>query len=91
MVADGDEPRFHAAQRATQLVLGIERRLAPRTSLRLEAYRKSIADPAPRYENLLDPVVILPAELGVDRARVAPGSSLAYGAEMTLRWQAPRD
>ena len=89
MVADG-EPRFHAAQRATQLVLGIERRLAPRTSLRLEAYRKSIADPAPRYENLLDPVVILP-ELEVDRARVAPGSSLAYGAEMTLRWQAPRD
>jgi hypothetical protein len=80
---------FHAAQRSTQLVLGLERRLSPRASLRLEGYRKEIASPAPRYENLLDPVVILP-ELEVDRSRVAPDRSLLYGAELTLRWQAPQ-
>ena len=27
----------------------------------------------------------------MDRARVSPGSSLAYGAELTLRWQSARD
>jgi hypothetical protein len=85
-VLDG-EPVFHPAQRATQLVLGLERRLSPRASLRLEGYRKDIASPAPRYENLLDPVVILP-ELEVDRGRVAPDRSRLYGAELTLRWQA---
>ena len=85
-VADG-EPRFHAVQRATQAVLGLERRLAPGATLRVETYRKQVAQPAPRYENLLDPVVILP-ELEVDRGRVAPASSLLYGAELGLRWQA---
>ncbi len=85
-VLDG-EPRFHPAQRATQTVLGLERQLSPRASLRVEAYHKDIANPAPRYENLLDPVVILP-ELEVDRSRVAPDRSRLYGAELTLRWQA---
>ncbi len=85
-VPDG-EPLFHPAQRATQFVVGIERRLSPRASVRIEGYRKDIASPAPRFENLLDPVVILP-ELEVDRGRVAPDSSKIYGAELTLRWQA---
>ena len=85
-VLDG-EPRFHPAQRATQVVLGLERQLSPRTSLRVEGYRKDIASPAPRFENLLDPVVILP-ELEVDRSRVAPDRSLLYGAELSLRVQA---
>jgi len=85
-VLDG-EPRFHPAQRSTQYVLGIERRLSRRASLRVEGYHKDIARPAPSYENLLDPVVILP-ELEVDRSRVAPDRSQLYGAELTLRWQA---
>ncbi len=85
-VPDG-EPVFHPAQRATQVVLGIERRLSPRASVRIEGYRKDIVSPAPRYENLLDPVVILP-ELEFDRSRVAPDASKLYGAELTLRWQA---
>ena len=85
-VLDG-EPRFHPAQRATQAVIGLERRLSTRASLRIEGYQKDIASPAPRYENLLDPVVILP-ELEVDRGRVAPERSRLYGAELTLRAQA---
>jgi outer membrane receptor protein involved in Fe transport len=88
-VADG-EPGFHPAQRATQAVLSLERRLGPRALLRVEGYRKAIARPAPRYENLLDPVVLLP-EIEPDRFRVAPDEALLYGAEFSLRWRAPRD
>ena len=87
-VSDG-EPTFHGVQRATQAVLSLERRLTPRASLRVEAYRKDVDDPAPRYENLLNPVVLLP-EIEVDRLRVAPLASRMYGAEMSLRWQASR-
>lgn len=87
-VADG-EPVFHAAQRATQAVLSFEHRLGPRALLRVEGYRKAVARPAPRYENLLDPWVLLP-EIEVDRVRVAPDSALLYGTEFSLRWRAAR-
>jgi outer membrane receptor protein involved in Fe transport len=82
-VPDG-EPSYHAVQAADQLVVGIERRFGARNLLRAEAYRKDIPDPAPRYENLLDPVTLLP-ELEVDRARVAPGAATLYGIELTGR------
>ncbi len=85
-VADG-EPVFHAAQRATQVVLSVEHRVGPGALLRVEGYRKAIARPPPRYENLLDPLVLLP-EIEVDRLRVAPDSALLYGAEFSLRWRA---
>lgn len=86
LVADG-EPVFHAAQRATQAVLGLEQQLGSLGTLRLEAYRKNIRAPSPRYENLLDPVALLP-ELEVDRRRVAPTDSHLYGLEASLRWAA---
>ncbi len=82
-VADG-APTFSDVQVADQVVLGVERRVGARGLLRAEAYRKDIADPAPRYENLLDPIVLLP-ELEVDRRRVAPRSSLLYGVELSAR------
>jgi len=77
---------FHAVQRADQAVLSVERRIGRDWSLRTEAFQKHIADPLPIYENLLDALVPLP-ELEVDRVRVAPRASLAYGVESTLRWQ----
>ena len=85
MVADG-ESRFHAPQRADQLVLGVEQRIGTALQLRIEAYRKDVDDPLPRYENLFDPLTVLP-ELEVDRRRVAPQSSRLYGIEGSLRWQ----
>ncbi len=84
-VQDGD-PRFHAAQRSTQTVLSIERKLQPMTLLRIEAYDKRIANPTPIFENLLDPFALFP-ELEADRVRVAPDSSHVHGAELSLRWQ----
>lgn len=83
-VADGD-PGFHGLQTADQLVLGVEQRLGDRGAVRLETYRKEIRQPVPRYENLLDPLTLLP-ELEVDRFRVAPDSALLYGAELSGRF-----
>jgi hypothetical protein len=83
-VADG-EPVFHAVQTADQVVFSYERLLADRGAWRVEAYHKRIADPAPRYENILDPVSIVP-EMEIDRERVAPDAAVAYGVEFSGRY-----
>jgi outer membrane receptor protein involved in Fe transport len=85
LVPDGDES-FHPAQRATQSVLSLERRLRPSMSMRAEAYEKRISSPRPTYENLLDPFSLLP-ELGVDRIRVQPDEARVYGVELSYRWE----
>jgi outer membrane receptor protein involved in Fe transport len=83
-VQDG-EARFSAAQRATQTVLSLERKLRPMALLRIEAYDKRISDPIPIFENLLDPFALFP-ELEADRVRVQPDSSRVRGAELSVRW-----
>ena len=87
-VTDG-EAGFQAAQTASQTVGAIEHRLSNDVSLRIEAFDKRISHVRPGYENLLDPVTLLP-EIEVDRVRVAPLSSRAYGAELTMRWEPRR-
>ncbi len=86
-VQDG-EARFHTAQRSTQTVLSLERKLRPTMLLRIEAYEKRIAHPTPMFENLLDPFALFP-ELEADRVRVQPDASRAHGAEVSVRWQLP--
>ena len=88
-IQDGDA-RFHAAQRSTQTVLSLEHKLQSMTLLRIEAYDKRIANPTPIFENLLDPFALFP-ELEADRVRVQPDSSHVHGAELSVRWQLPRD
>lgn len=88
-VQDG-EARFHAAQRSTQTVLSLERKLRPMALLRIEAYDKRISDPTPIFENLLDPFALFP-ELEADRVRVQPDSSRVHGAELSVRWQSSGD
>jgi outer membrane receptor protein involved in Fe transport len=85
LVPDGDES-FHPAQRATQTVLSIERRVRSSMLMRVEAYDKLVSSPRPLYENLLDPFSLLP-ELGVDRVRVQPEDSRAHGLELSVRWE----
>ncbi len=87
-VTDG-EVAFNAAQTATQTVGAIEHRLSNDVFLRVEAFDKRMSHVRPAYENLLDPVTLLP-EIEVDRVRVAPVSSRAYGAELTMRWEPRR-
>jgi len=83
-VQDG-EPLFHPAQRATQTVLSMERAFAHGPRIRVEAFDKRVRHPRPDFENLFDPLALLP-ELEADRVRVAPQSSRVYGAELSSRW-----
>lgn len=87
-VTDG-ERAFHPVQGATQLVGAIEHRLSRDVLLRVEAFDKRMSSVQPTYENVLDPVTLLP-EIEVDRLPVAPLSSRAYGAELTMRWEPRR-
>lgn len=75
---------FSKPQRSDNLVLGVEHAFRNRIVLRAEAYQKSMEDLRPRYENLLNSLVLLP-ELKPDRARIAPSSARARGVEIMLQ------
>jgi outer membrane receptor protein involved in Fe transport len=84
-VSDGD-PRFYPGQHAQHWVASIEHRLRDGLDLRLEAYHKQYDDLRPRYENLLNPLVVLP-EIKPDRIRIEPGSAKADGVEVSLDYE----
>jgi hypothetical protein len=79
---------LYPAQRADHAVIGIEQRIGERYLLRAEAYRKSLDRLRPRYENLFDPLAILP-ELEPDRTRVAPDEAAARGLELSVVYAEP--
>lgn len=81
-VSDGDT-QFLPPQRATHLVASLEQGLAPGLKLRVEAYRKDYDRLLPRYENLFNPLVVLP-ELKPDRVRIAPQAARSDGVELSL-------
>ena len=74
--------QYSPAQRANHFVAGL-RYLAPGdTAIRIEAFLKDIDRVRPRYENLYDPLGIIP-ELQADRVRVAPSRAAARGIEIS--------
>ena len=86
-VEDG-ELEFVRAERSQHRIVGYERVFGgPGTSrpltLRIEAYERRIDNPRRRYENLFEPISIVP-ELEADRIRVEPESSRARGVEVFL-------
>jgi outer membrane receptor protein involved in Fe transport len=81
-VEDGVET-FHPAQRADHLILSLEQRFAAGLQLRLELYDKDYDRLRPHFENLFDPLVLLP-ELEPDRVEVVPGHGRARGIEVSL-------
>jgi outer membrane receptor protein involved in Fe transport len=81
-VEDGVD-QFFSAQRAEHTIIGLERGLAEGFDLRVELYRKEFSSLQPRFENLFDPLVLLP-ELEADRVRVAPQGARAEGIEVLL-------
>ncbi len=85
-VSDGEQ-RYSPAQRATHLVAGIEHDLTPALKLRAEAYRKEYKHPLPRYELLMNTLIVLP-ELKPDRILIAPDSAEAEGVEVSLNYDA---
>ncbi len=87
-VEDG-ETEFSGAERAEHRILGYERtfdrRGGPRV-LRVELYERRVEDPRVRFENLFDPLSIVP-ELEGDRVRIAPERHVARGLEVFLSGQ----
>lgn len=84
-VEDGVD-RFYPAQHADHAIVSMEHAFAAPFDLRIEAYRKDYRRVNPRFENLLDPLALLP-ELQFDRVRVAPSSARADGVETLLNWR----
>lgn len=74
---------FPEAQRSDQLIVGVDHRLQKGFALRLEGFRKLQSDPRPHFENLLDPMSVIP-EIAPDRVRVAPRAADITGAELSL-------
>jgi hypothetical protein len=74
--------RFPEAQRSDQAIVGIDHRLNNGLALRLEWFRKLQSDPRPRFENLLDPMSLVP-EIAPDRVEVAPLAAEVRGAEIS--------
>jgi outer membrane receptor protein involved in Fe transport len=75
---------FSTAQQAEHRLLGFDHTWSRDLSLRVELFQKRFTDPMPRWENLLNPIEILP-ELEADRVLVAPDRARAEGFELALR------
>jgi len=73
---------FWPAQRADHLILGVKHLINNETAVRLEAFRKEIREVRPRFENLYDPLSLMP-ELAVDRVRLDPTRAEAQGLELS--------
>ncbi len=73
---------FPEPQESDHVIFGVDHRLRNGIALRAEWFRKFQRDPRPRFENLLDPLTVLP-EIGPDRVEVAPNAASVRGAEIT--------
>ena len=73
---------FWPAQRADHVIAGLRFLTRNDTSLRAEVFQKEIRDLRPRFENLFDPLGVLP-ELQADRVRLEPTRGRARGVELS--------
>ena len=73
---------YWPAQRADHLVAGFHYLAPGDTAIRIEAFLKDIREVRPRFENLYDPLGVIP-ELQADRVRIAPSSARARGVEVS--------
>lgn len=74
---------FYPAQRADPIVASYESDFIADMQLRIEAYRKDYRSLRPRWENLFDPIVLVP-ELEYDRVFIDPDRARAEGIELFL-------
>jgi outer membrane receptor protein involved in Fe transport len=79
---------FSPAQHAAHSIFSVEHRFAGTLALRAELYRKWTRHVRPRYENLFDPLELLP-ELRASRVRVAPDRAEAKGLEVFISGEEP--
>lgn len=74
---------YSRAQRADHLILGLHYRMAENYSARAEVFHKDMNRLRPRFENLFDPLAIIP-ELQPDRVQIAPSSAKSNGLELSV-------
>lgn len=74
---------FWPAQRADHLIAGIHHRFGNGYSLRVEAFQKDMQQVRPRFENLFDPLGLIP-EVQPDRVRLDPTSARSQGLEVSI-------
>ena len=91
-VPDG-EVTFSPSELSESLTLGLERTFGRGTTLRVDAYHRSVDKPRALFENLYKPVSRFP-EVETDRVLIAPLSrssygleALFYGSHKRLDWQ----
>ncbi|MBT8053697.1 MAG: TonB-dependent receptor [Xanthomonadales bacterium] len=77
---------FFPPQRANHWIAGIQHLFPRGYRLRVEAYLKDYDRLKPRFENLFDPLVLIP-ELSPDRVGMAPESARVKGIEFTLEYR----
>ncbi len=74
---------FYPAQRADHIIVGIRHNFNDRYSARLELFQKDMSRLRPRFENLFDPLALIP-ELQPDRVMIAPSEAQARGLELSV-------
>ena len=75
--------RFWPAQRSDHFIVGIRHLINGEYALRMEAFHKDMQRVRPRFENLHNPLGLIP-EIQPDRVRLDPASARAQGVEVTL-------
>lgn len=73
---------YWPAQSADHWIASLQHRFNNGTSLRIEVFRKDVREVRPRFENLYDPLGLIP-ELQPDRVRLDPSRARAVGAEIS--------
>ncbi len=81
-IEDGID-HFWPAQRADHLIAGLTHNFANKVSVRVEVFHKEMQRVRPRFENLFDPLGLIP-ELQPDRVRLDPNSARSSGLEVSL-------
>ena len=74
---------YWPAQCADHLILGLRHLFKGQYSLRFEVFQKDINEVRPRFENLFDPLGVIP-EVQPDRIRLDPTSARSRGLEVSI-------
>ena len=80
---EDDVTQFWPAQRADHLIAGLHHRFHNDVMLRIELFHKDMQNIRPRFENLFDPLALIP-EVQPDRVRLEPASAQSRGIEVSL-------
>jgi outer membrane receptor protein involved in Fe transport len=75
--------RFWPTQKSDHMIFGVRRLIRDKYALRVEMFRKEMHQVRPRFENVFDPLGLIP-EIGPDRVFLDPSSALSKGVEISV-------